>query len=67
MDELTLAAVNALMLTIYRLTGFALVPAYTKTTSLVRLAYSGFRLRTALFFNPHVRTALFFNPHVQVS
>ena len=35
---------------LYRLTGFAPVPAYTKTTSSVRLAYSGFRLLTALFF-----------------
>ena len=42
---------------IYRSTGFALVPAYTKTTSRVRLAYSGFRLRTALFFNPHVQVS----------
>ena len=31
--------------------------AYTKTTSRVRLAYSGFRLRTALFFNPHVQVS----------
>ena len=58
MDEWTLAAINALMLTIYRLTGFALVPAYAKTASRVRLAYSGFRLRTALFFNPHVEVSI---------
>ena len=57
MDEFTLAAVNALMLTIYRLTGFALVPTYTKTTSRVRLAYLGFRLLTALFFNPRVKVS----------